>query len=59
MRGSNNQRMHFLTRRYVADRAYFDDYDRARFEIRPTISGEDMLIGVPTRGAGKVWRILG
>ena len=59
MRGSDNQRIHFLTDRYASDRSYFQTYNRETFEIRPTISGETMLIGVPTRQASELWTILG
>ena len=59
MRGSDNQRIHFLTDRYANDRSYFETYNRETFEIRPTISGETMLIGVPTRQASTLWTILG
>ena len=59
MRGSDNQRIHFLTDRYEAERSYFETYNREAFEIRPTISGEAMLIGVPTQRASALWTILG
>ena len=59
MRGSDNQRIHFLTDRYANDRSYFETYNREAFEIRPTVSGETMLIGVPTRQASALWTILG
>ncbi len=59
MRGSDNQRIHFLTDRYANDRSYFETYNREAFEIRPTVSGEAMLIGVPTRQASELWTILG
>ena len=59
MRGSDNQRIHFLTGRYVSEREYFEVYNREMFEIRPTISGEAMLIGVPTRRTSEIWTILG
>jgi len=58
MRGSDNQRIHFLTDRYANDQSYFKIYNREAFEIRPTISGEAMLIGVPTRQASELWTIL-
>ena len=59
MRGSDNQRIHFLTDRYANDRSYFETYNREMFEIRPTASGEAMLIGVPTQRASALWTILG
>ena len=58
MSGSDNQRIHFLTDRYADDR-YFETYDRASFEVLPTVSGEAMLIGIPTRQSSDVWEILG
>ena len=59
MRGSDNQRIHFLTDRYANDQSYFQTYNRETFEIRPTVSSETMLIGVPTRQASELWTILG
>lgn len=59
MRGSDNQRIHFLTDRSREEGEYFERYDRESFEIRPTVVGEAMLIGVPSRRAGDVWNILG
>lgn len=59
MRGSDNQRIHFLTDRYANDQSYFETYNRETFEIRPTVSGETMLIGVPTRQVSELWTILG
>ena len=59
MRGSENQRIHYLTDRGREQRAYFDAYDRESFEIRPTVTGESMLIGVPSRRAGALWDVLG
>ena len=59
MRGSDNQRIHFLTDRYETERSYFETYKREAFEIRPAVSGEAMLIGVPTRRASALWTILG
>ena len=59
MRGSDNQRIHFLTDRYMNDKAYFETYDRESFEVQPTISGETMLVGVPSRRVSEVWTILG
>ena len=59
MRGSDNQRIHFLTDRYMNDKTYFETYDRESFEMQPTISGETMLVGVPSRRVSEVWTILG
>ena len=59
MRGSDNQRIHFLTDRYANERSYFKTYNREAFEIRPTVSGETMLVGVPTQRASELWTILG
>lgn len=59
MRGSDNQRIYFLTDRYETERSYFETYNREAFEIRPVVSGEAMLIGVPTRRASALWTILG
>ena len=59
MRGSDNQRIHYLTDRYANEQSYFETYNREAFEIRPTVSGETMLIGVPTRRASELWTILG
>ncbi len=59
MRGSDNQHIHFLTDRYADEQSYFQTYNREAFEIRPTVSGETMLIGVPTRRASELWTILG
>ena len=59
MRGSDNQRIHFLTDRYANEQSYFETYNREAFEIRPTVSDETMLIGVPTRRASELWTILG
>ena len=58
MRGSDNQRIHFLTDRYVSDRAYFENYHRDRFEIRTAMGGDAMLVGVPSRRTGEFWTIL-
>ena len=59
LRGSDNQRIHFLTDRGREELDYFSTYDRAAFEILPTAAGEAMLVGVPSRRAGSVWQILG
>ena len=58
MHGSDNQRVHHLTDRYKGE-SYFETYDRDRFEMRPAISGETMLVGVPSRRASDLWTILG
>ena len=59
LRGSDNQRIHFLTDRGRSELDYFSTYDRGAFEILPTTAGEAMLVGVPNRRAGSVWQILG
>ena len=58
MRGSDNQRVHYLTERYKGEHAYFDGYDRDAFEMRATNFGDTMLVGVPSRRAVDVWTIL-
>ena len=58
MRGSDNQRLHFLTSRYADDRTYFESYNRDMFEILPGLSGDTMLIGVPGRRASELWGFL-
>ena len=51
MRGSANQRIHFLSGRYVDQRDKFERYDRERMQISDSL-GDGMLVGIPKTEAG-------
>lgn len=57
LRGSDNQKFHFLTLRYVDLANEILEFDRTRFEIVETAGGS-MLVGIPAAEVEAVWLAL-
>lgn len=46
MRGSDNQNIHYLSNRYVSERAYFENYKKGVMEVKSQ-GPESFLVGIP------------
>ena len=53
--GSANQRLHFLTNRYIGSADYFDSYNKLHTEIGIGTEGV-MHVGIPGRQLEALWR---
>ncbi|TRD15476.1 4Fe-4S single cluster domain-containing protein [Palleronia caenipelagi] len=54
LRGSDNQKFHFLTQRYRGHVQEIFGYERSKFELVEGMTGK-MLVGVPDQAAELVW----
>jgi len=53
-KGSENQRLHMLSDRYVKDKAYFTNYSKQTFEHIESTSGS-MYVGIPSQAIERIW----